>query len=440
MKKRLWHGVFQWFDEYTMSRINVLLDRGGRVTITQALVDCFDQVTEELSTSPVFSLLLEYCDVEMTEELMDSISILGDASQIVRMFEAKGNRFDPFSTEQLLNALQFGSAETAAFFLERQDGNTNADEMVCSALDNLEHGEEVTRLLLGHLNPDRISEQAIIAALGNDSCGGSLIRLLHNRWDSLPYCEAALAVAVCYQHPEIVKLVLEACEDVKVTEETLIAAIANPETALPNLELLLFQDPDIPIQESTVIRAIHDELEGPDILHAFCRHGKPLLCTELIVTAAAKAEKGLDCLEIILQQDCGARLSYSMVMTAMRAERGAALISVMLRHDRTIDISEEHLIAAASNCYDPSTIFAFLQKEGKLGNTNPVSEFLNSGSAKRFRVSPRFLPRISFKVINAAFSNPKEGLRLRLLELFLEWDVITAADYNNRMNRIYTSV
>lgn len=416
-----------------MSRTNVLLDRGGRVTITQALVDCFDQVTEELSASPVFSLLLEYCDVEMTEELMDSISILGDASQIVRMFEAKGNRFDPFSTEQLLNALQFGSAETAAFFLERQDGNTNADEMVCSALDNLEHGEEVTRLLLGHLNPDRISEQAIIAALGNDSCGGSLIRLLHNRWGSLPYCEAALAVAVRYQDLEIVKLILEGCKDVKVTEETLTAAIANLEMALPILELLLFHDPDVPIQESTVIRAIHNDLEGPDILHAFCRHGKPLQCTELIVTVAAKAERGPDCLEIILQQDRGARVSYSMVMKAMRADRGAALISVMLRHDRTIDISEEHLIAAASDCYDPRTIFAFLQTKGKLGNTNSVSDFLNSGPTKRLRVSHRSLPRISTKVINAAFSNPKEGLKLNLLELFVEWGVITAADCDNHM-------
>lgn len=439
-EKRLWHGVFQWFDEYTMSRINVLLDRGGRVTITQALVDCLHQDIGKLSASRVFSLLLEYCDVEMTEDLMDSISSLRDASQIVRMFEEKGHRFDPFSTEQLLNALRFGSAETAAFFLERQDGNTNADEMMCSALNNFTYGGEVTRLLLGHLNPDRISEQAIIAALRNDSFGGSLIRLLHNRWGSLPYCEAALAVAVRYQNLEIVKLVLEGCEDVKVTEKTLTAAIANLGMALPVLELLLFHDPDIPIQDSTVIRAIHNDFEGPDILHAFCSHGKPLRCTELIVMVAAKAEKGLDCLEIILQQDRGLRISYSMVMKAMRAERGAALISVMLRHDRTIDISEEHLIAAASNCYDPSTIFAFLQTEGKLGNTNPLSEFLNSGSAKRFRVSPRFLPRISFKVINAAFSNPKEGLRLKLLELFLEWDVITAADYNNRMNRIDTSV
>lgn len=435
----LWHGVLQSSDRYITSKIKVLLDHGGRIKITEALVDSLN--VEGLNPRPNlgFSLLFEYCDVEMTEELMDSVSFFEEASQIVRTIAAKGHRFDPFTTQQLLNALQFGSAETAAFFLERRDGNTSVDEMMCSALENLEHGKEVTRLLLGHLNPDRISEQAILAALRNGPCGYSLIPLLHSRWDSLPYCEAALEVAVRYQHSETVKLVLEGYEDVRVTERILIEAMVNEDRAEPISELLLSHDPDIRVQESTVIRAIYTEYEGPEILHVFCRHGKPLLCTELIVTAAAKAESGPECLEIILQQDRGARISHSMVMKAMRAERGAALISVMHRHDHTINISEEHLIAAASECYDPSTIFAFLQTKGKLGNINPVSEFLNSGPAKRLRVSYRSLPCISTEVIQAAYSNPEEGPRLKLLELFLEWGVITEADYDNRMDLMYTS-
>lgn len=431
-KEMLWHGVLGGVSGYIMGKLQVLLDRGGRVIITHAFVDCLDHTSS--NPSPVFSLLLEYCEVEMTEELVDSISFLKDASQMVRIFEAKGYGFDPFTAMQLLNALKFGSAETAAFFLERRDGNTSVDEMMCSALENCRHGKEVTRLLLGHLNPDCISEQAIIAALGNGSCGYSLITLLHNRWNSLPYCEAALAVAVRSQDLKGLKLVLEDYEDARVTEKTLIAAMANPYQMIePIINILLSHDPNIRVQESTVIEAIHDEYKGPEILHAFCRHGKPLLCTELIVTAAAKAERGPDCLEIILQQDRGARISHSMIMKAMRAGRGAALISIMHHHNHTIEISEEHLIAAASNCYDPSTIFAFLQTKGKLGNINPVSEFLNSGPAKRLRVSYRSLPCISTEVIQAAYSNPEEGPRLKLLELFLEWGVITEADYDSHM-------
>ena len=107
-------------------------------------------------------------------------------------------------------------------------------------------------------------------------------------------------------------------------------------------------------------------------------------------------------------------------MMAMEAIRGAALISIMLRHDHTIVIHEEHLIAAASNHYDPCEIFAFLQMKGKLGNTNPTSHTIKSGSAKRRRISPRSLPRITRKVIDAAFSNTKYDAKLPLLELFLK--------------------
>lgn len=79
-EERLWHGVLQSSHRDIMSKIKVLLDRGGRIKITQALVDCLDLVTEELSASLIFSLLLEYCDVEMTNELIDSISFFRNAS------------------------------------------------------------------------------------------------------------------------------------------------------------------------------------------------------------------------------------------------------------------------------------------------------------------------------------------------------------------------
>lgn len=432
-EERLWYGVLQSSGNYMLGKVKVLLDHGGRIKITKALVDRQHYKRFHPYLSEGFLLVLEYCDVEMTEELMDCISFFEDTSQILRTIEAKGHRFDLFTTEQLLNALHYGSVETAAFFLERRDGNTDLDEMMCSALGNDVHGEEVTRLLLGHLNPDRISELAIMAALGNVSCGDSLITLLRNRWDRLPYCEAAITFAVRYGTPELIKLVLEDYENVRVTEKTLIAAMKNLRIGVPTFELLLSHDPNIRVQESTVISAMHTELFGPNFLDAFCRNGKPVLCTESIVKAAAKDDNGPDCLEIILQQDRAAKISHSMIMKAMRAELGAAMISVMLRHDHTIDISEEHLIAAASNCYDPSTIFAFLQTKGRLDNTNPVPEFFNSGPAKRLRVSPRCLPRISTKIIAAAFSNPEEGPRLRLLELFVDWGVITAADCENHM-------
>ena len=301
--------------------------------------------------------------------------------------------------------------------------------MLQSAMNNYRFPEQVTLLLLGHLNLDCINEQAVITALEYRYYGGNLIRLLHDRWSSLPFSEAALETAVRNQGPDVVKLVLESLEGVKITEKILTAAAANGELIT---ELLLLHDPDVRIKESTVVGAIRNKYIGPSILQVFCRHKKPLLCTELVVEAAATVGTGPDALDIILKQEHIARISSSMVMEAMRANQGAALISVMLDHDDTIDITEKHLVAAASNSYDPITIFALLQTKGKLNNAKLTSGVPNGHRAKRRRTSHQSLPGISTKVINAAFSNPVEGLRLRLLELFLEWSIITQAEFDSR--------
>ena len=430
----LWRHVFAGGFPDSLGKLRVLRDRGGRVKITSALVEALHETTRgaHVIIGEAISLPLEGCEVEMTEKLVDSISGFGDSSQVVRTLEAAGYRFDPFTPQQICRALRSGSAESAAFFLQRgYDDRMSVDELLISALNNRRHGDEVTRLLLGYRNPDCINEQAITTALCNEMCGGDLIRLLHSRWSNLRFSEAALAIAVCYQPPSVIKFVLEDYESVKITEKIFTAANGgyNPQ-AEKICELLLLHDPGICIQESTVIAAIHSRSPSKGILDMFRAHGKSLSCTENVVAAAAKSESGPDALDSILQQDRDAKISSSMIMTAMQAEHGAALTSVMLHHDHTLIIEEEHLLAAASNRNDPRAIFTLLQNKGKLDQAN---EFRNTNPAKRRRTSRKSSPRISTNVIDAAFSNPNEAARLLLLELFVEWGIITQADLDSRM-------
>lgn len=436
-EERLWRLVFSSAiadtDNTTlMNQIVALLDRGGRVRITGALVKCLPR---DRGAGEVFSLLLGHCAVEVTGDLLDSICAFSDSAQIVRTFRARGvvgDDFDSFTSQQLLLALNFGSAETAAFFLQRQAGSTTTDEMLKSAMKNYRHAKEVTLLLLGHLDPDCIDEQAIITALEHPAQGGDLTRLFHDRRDSLPFSEAALKVAVRRQTLDVVKLILEGLKGFRLTEQILTAATANNRYKGDEIiELLLHHDPDIRIQEPTVRAAIRNNDYGLEILQTLCEHEKYLRCTEFMVLSTASVKHGPVALDIILEHDHNARISPSMVMSAMEAVRGAALISVMLRHDHNIIIDEEHLIAAASNPYDSRTIFAVLQMEGKLGNTNP-SYIMNSGPAKRRRISPRSLSHITRKVIDEAFSNNMDDENLPLLELFLEWGLITQAELDNR--------
>lgn len=436
----LWHDAIGGSSPGCMSIIRALLDRGGTVKITGTLLDCLDVYRDPGSeeASEVLSLLLEHCDAEMTEDLIDSMCCLEDSSKTIRTFEAAGHRFDPFTPQRLLFALQFGNAESAAFFIQNSNGNTSVDEMLESALSNDPNGEEVTRLLLGYLNPDQINEQAIIAAVSNEDLGGDLIRLLHSRWSSLTFSEAALTVAVRWLRSDDIEFILERCEVVRVTEEMLTGAARQAAGAQDTINLLLLHDPDISVQGSTVIAAIEDPYQAVEILEMFCRHRKSLPCTESIIAATVNCVEGPKALKIVLEENRGALISSSMIMMAMQAKRGALLIPVMLDHDHTIVMNEEHLIAAASNRYDPSTIFEFLQTKGKLANTNLASEVLNTGAAKRRRISHKSSPRISRNVINAAFSNPSGVAKHRLLTLFLRWGIITETDYNNSTCNIHT--
>ena len=331
LEDKLWHHVLKYSRQHCKSKIRALLDRGVTVKVTGDVVESLDfnyQAARE-----VFSLLLGHCEVEVTEGLVDSISCLGHSSQTVRTLEAAGYRFDAaFTPYQLLKALQHGSAENATFFLQRRGDNMSTDEMLDSALSNLLHGDEVTRLVLGYLNPDLINEQTVLVALNNTRCGGDLIRLLHYRWPDLIMTDVALEAAIRMQTPDVVKFVLERCEGDRSTEEILTAGLDAIWHGAEVVEVLLLHDSDMRVRESTVIAAINS-YDGVAILEMFGKHGKSFTCTENIVAAAAWYKHHPVILEIILQQDPSAIISSSMIMMAMQAFRGAALISVMLHHD-----------------------------------------------------------------------------------------------------------
>ena len=414
-----------------ISRTRALLDRGGRVKITEDFVKRLH--IQHGNSGGGLSLLPEYCEAEVTEGLIDSICLLADSMQTVCALEAAGHRVDPFTPKQLCLALKHRSVEGAAFFLQHEDGNASADEKMTSALSNPLHGEEVTRLVLGYTNPDHINEGWTVTALENNVCGSCLISLLNTRWGGLKFSEAALAAAVRHQWPKLVKFVLENCECVRVTEKVLTAAAGSK---IGNVDLLLLHSPDIIVQESTIVAAVGNHDSGPDILDAFCKRGKSLSCTEAVVAAAAKIRFGEKVLEIVLKQDRGRKTSSSMIMAAMQSAYSAALLSVMLHHDPNIVIQEEHLIAAASNIYYSHKVFAFLQTKGKLGNLDLDCEVLNTGPAKRRKVSRKPSLHISPEVINASFSKP-DLARMKLLELFWKWGVITETEFDGGFSDNY---
>ena len=442
--EKLWCNVLS-YGRYgrvgRMSKLRNLLDRGGTIKITGTLIyHCSSPAGAAPTTHNIINLLLsEDCEVEMTDDLIDAMCSLEDSSLTLSAFESAGYRLNAFTGKQLLQVLRHGSAESAAFFLQRNDYNVSTDEMLISALRNQVNGPEVSRLLLGYLNPDSITEQAIIAALENQNHGGQLFRMLYGRRSGLKFSEAVLTAAVKGPNsPDVVELILANYECVTISEVVFTAAICHPnpqDLSGRIIDLLLLHDPDIEVRESTIIEAIRGSGSPSAVLTMFYKHKKPLFCTEDVIIAALSSTDS-EVLKIILQQDPSTNISSSMIMMAMtNFHNDKAQVHSMLCHDPTIVIEEEHLIAAASSSFDPSLIFELLQKRGKLYIANPASESLRASTAKRRKVSHNPPLRISTGVLNAALSNPMEEARGLLLRLFLRWGIITETEYTNWMSK-----
>ena len=436
-EEKLWFNIVSNQRDARMSKLRNLLDRGGKIKITGTLLR---YCRWDRDNDWILLLLSENCEVEMTEDLMDAICLLEDLSQTLSAFESAGHRFNAFTRRHLLRVLECGSAESAAFFLQRNNYNVSTDEILISALGNTYNGLGVSRLLLGYLNPESITEQAFIAALENERDGGDLVRLLYSRRSALMLSEAALAVAVRVHHSDVIKFILENSERVKISEEILTGVIRR--RYLPDVDktkivdILLLHDPDIQVRESTVIDAIRSLSDPTRILETFRKHNKPLFCTEDVVIATFNSLNSFELPVLVLQQDRSMKISSTMIMAAMRARNAALLISVMLHHDHTVVIRDEHLIAAAaSNSDNPSLIFELLQTRGKLDIADPASKSLSAGTAKRRKISHIPPLRISTGVLNAALSNPEEQARGLLLRLFLKWGIITETDYTNGMSK-----
>ena len=99
-----------------MSKIELLLDRGGRITVTAATLESIHQKRGKF-VYRILSVFLEYFDIMITENLINALSRFENASTIIYALEAAGYRLGPFTLKQLSRALEFGSVETAACFL-----------------------------------------------------------------------------------------------------------------------------------------------------------------------------------------------------------------------------------------------------------------------------------------------------------------------------------
>lgn len=415
-KEWLWHACGE--NPFSRGRmIKILLGRGGRVNITPALLSALRKTLDR--DDEAISLLFERPEIEVDESLIDSICLIRNSSRIFRQLEVARIDLPPFTRRHLLCALENGSADSVAFIIQRIDDAGSSDGMLLAATKHNDEDGEVMRLLLSWRNIDHVEDDVMITVAGSFHYGSSL-KVLEDRFGRLIFPLEALAAAIPRRLPHVVKSVLERCESFALTEGLLMAAVRSSLMPDEKVALLLENDPAFDVSGEVIKVAVAD-WHAVDILDLLLQQGKPILLTEEIVEAAASNyDRGPDALHIILQQNPGARITDSMMQSAVKASRGAAFISLMLAHDPNIRMREEWLISAAMNEGDGSTIFALLHERGKITNLNMAADIRDTTPGKR-SASREPHPQITTKVKDAVMSNQSDKQKLRLQSLFEEW-------------------
>ena len=477
-------------------KLEALFQKVGKVKITPLLLSNFLPPYNNTVNNTIVSLLFEQGEAEVDERLIDSICHFSHSSQLISQIKATNIDVPPFTSANIYSALEHGSAESVAFFIQHMDDISHSDVLFLAAATNRIHGGEVMRLLLGWRPTYRIGEDVMIVAVQNWLQAPTLLKAFIDRWDDLVFPVAALTIALEYQDrtivglvwdrcklpaitedlvisasynrypdevvtfvlernlslsvsqtvvdevvsrcsPSVVKLVLNRCKSLIVTEHLLVNAAKNGQHSVEMIDLLLDREPTHAVSEPLMVEAVRNDGYAVQIMTMFLKRGKPLLLSERVVEAAARPSiDGSEAFDLILQQNKDATISSSMIMIAMHGWAGDGIIPAMLRHDPSISMTEELLVAAATNRHG-SLILGFLQRQGKINMPTLPTVHNRTRSTKRWwtfqkrpssHKSKDVTPKITKKVIEAAAKNDDVQEARRILALFEAWGILEEAD------------
>lgn len=328
-------------------------------------------------------LLMERGRMRVTESLIDSMCLVPYSCQLFRHIEATDVQIPAFTHPQLLSVLGHGSPESVAFLFERMEHCETSDEMLSWAAQNRTHGDEVMRILFRRQNIDQISPRVMIAALSNESHYHAFLKIFQDTWKSLSFPEEVVVVGLERCDLATAILILDNCEEKAPTERRLVAAARNYYHKADIVDHILKRDPTFVMQESVIVAAV-STMHPIQMLKVLLRHGKTLLLTEDVVEAAARARNGnnTDALSLILQQNQGMKISSAMIKNVfVRGE--TSMISVLLEHDPSIGVRGDILVDIASR-YNATCNFEILRDKGKITDIGLPPKPLDTSAVKKW--------------------------------------------------------
>jgi hypothetical protein len=285
--------------------------------------------------------------------------------------------------------------------IKRKEDAAQIKEKEVVQIANLSHRQVMKLLLMRRGEDVKITEEVVVAAAGNYWYGIEMMRLLFKRRG----------------------------DNVKITEEVVKAAARNEMSGWGVMTLLLDQrGEDVKITEEVVIAAAGNYRRGNEVMRLLLRkRGDEVKITEEVVKAAARNEmSGWGVMTLLFdQRGEDVKITEEVVIAAAGNERCGVEVMMLLFDQRGDDVktTEEVLIAAAKNRWRGKEVVTLLlnKRRGDIEITEEVVIAAAGNERCGGEVMMLLLDqrgddvKITKEVVKAAAGNERCGVEVMML-------------------------
>ncbi|KAI1825831.1 hypothetical protein F4861DRAFT_153240 [Xylaria intraflava] len=295
--------------------------------------------------------------------------------------------------------------------------------------------KQVTLLVEKRGDRIEITEDILVAAAGNDSCGTEILSLLSEKYPAQVEITEDILVAAARNDScgkEILSLLSEKYPaQVEITEDILVAAARNDSCGKEILSLLLeHQESQVVITKKMMVEAAGSHRSGKEIMALLLEYqGDQIdISADVMVMAAKNEDSGKDIMALLLKKlGRQAEITRNVVIAAAgNSLNGNEIMALLLdSYEGQVDITEEVLAIVAKNWGSEGDIMAFLLKyrgDGTKITKNIILGIVNNVYCGKQTMALLFknladLVDVTEDVLVAAAGNERHGEDLMVLLL-----------------------
>jgi len=306
---------------------------------------------------------IESDDTLITEERVEEIKKNGITGYVVvERFLSRGD--SKLTAGAVLALIKSFNEETVRLLFDKHPELEVTPAMVKAAASNTRSGDYITKYLLGKWSDVLITADLVEAAAQNPSpeTGKDIIKLLMRQRNAPIAGDAVAAIAQLFD-VEVMQLLLDGREGIRVTDSVIQAAAKNKENGMSVVHLLLSRGMEVEITEN-LMKWVAGSFDTKMMKLLVDRSGR--VTPEVIQAAAGNSQHARGMMELLLNQHAEIVITEEMVTTAMKnRESGIQVIRLLLDRSVDIEITAEVIRAATSDWKNGLEMMGILLEQRK---------------------------------------------------------------------------